>query len=113
MGLNLNNKRFVTVNNKEGLSSNETVFQYYQNGKVITGSYKGGVIVEGLLIGKQIGDNKIQILYQCLTDEGELKAGQSTGLILKNAQDKLELKFEWNWLNGALTGGHSEYIEIE
>nr|WP_299168878.1 hypothetical protein [uncultured Allomuricauda sp.] len=47
------------------------------------------------------------------TDEGELKAGQSTGLILKNAQDKLELKFEWNWLNGALTGGHSESIEIE
>nr|WP_299168876.1 hypothetical protein [uncultured Allomuricauda sp.] len=66
MGLNLNNKRFVTVNNKEGLSSNETVFQYYQNGKVITGSYKGGAIVEGLLIGKQIGDNKIQLLYQCL-----------------------------------------------
>lgn len=110
MGLNLNNKRFITVDNKEGLSSNETVFQYYQNGNTITGSYKGGAIVEGLL---QIRDNKIQLLYQCLTDEGELKAGQSTGLILKNEEGKLELKFEWNWLNGALTGGQSEYIEIE
>ncbi|PWL40498.1 hypothetical protein DKG77_01700 [Flagellimonas aquimarina] len=111
--MNLNNKRFVTLNNRKGLASNETVFQYYQNGKTITGSYKGGAIVEGLIVGKQIGDNKIQLLYQCLTDQGELKAGQSTGIVLKNAENKLELKFEWNWINGTLTAGHSEYIEIE
>lgn len=113
MELNLNNKRFVTRVNKNGLSSNETVFQYYQNGKTITGSYKGGAIAEGNLIGKHIGNNKIELLYQCLTDNGELKSGQSIGIVLKNSEGKFVLKFDWKWLNGALTSGQSEYIEVE
>ncbi len=46
------------------------------------------------------------------TTDGELKAGESRGTISQDASGKLKLKFVWNWLNGDLTGGKSEYIEI-
>lgn len=110
--MNLNNKIFVTKENKNGLSSNETIFHYFQDGNFITGKYKGGSIAEGSIIGKCIEGFKIELLYQCLTTDGELKAGESKGTISKAENGKLKLEFDWNWLNGDLSGGKSEYIEI-
>jgi|SRR6187402_53954 len=109
--MNLDNKKFVTVENKNGLSSSETIFHYFQNGEVITAKYKGGAIQEGFIVGKQIDESRIELVYQCLTKEGELKVGESKGTVLENKDGKLELKFDWNWLNGDLSGGKSEYIE--
>jgi hypothetical protein len=111
--MNLEGKKFVTTENKSGLSSDETIFHYFQSGTTITGKYKGGSILEGLIIGKQTQDSKIELLYQCLTTEGELKAGESRGTISETQNGKLKLQFDWNWLNGDLSGGKSEYIEIE
>lgn len=111
--MNLDNKKFITVENKNGLSSNETIFHYFQNGTVITAKYKGGAIQEGFIVGKQIEEGRIELLFQCLTKEGELKTGESKGIVLENKDGKLELKFDWNWLNGDLSGGKSEYIEID
>ena len=111
--MKLNDKKFVTTENKSGVSSDQTIFHYFQNGTMITGNYKGGSILEGFIIGRQIQASKIELLYQCLTTEGELKAGESTGKISATQSGKLKLEFEWNWLNGDLSGGKSEYIEIE
>ena len=111
--MNLNDKKFVTTENKSGLSSDQTIFHYFQNGTIITGTYKGGSILEGFIIGKQIQGSKIELLYQCLTTEGELKAGESRGKISEMQNGKLKLEFDWNWLNGDLSGGKSEYREIE
>ncbi len=110
--MNLNDKKFATTENKSGLSSEETIFHYFQNGTTITGEYKGGAVREGFIIGKQTGDSKIELLYQCLTTEGELKAGESKGTISETPSGKLKLEFDWNWLNGDLSGGKSEYMEI-
>ena len=111
--MNLNNKKLVAIENDSGLSSGETVFHYFQNGTIITGKYQGGAISEGTLIGKLTMEAKIELLYQCLTTEGELKAGQSEGTITKLTNGKLKLNFDWSWLNGNKTGGKSAYIEID
>ncbi|WP_350286110.1 hypothetical protein [uncultured Croceitalea sp.] len=111
--MNLNNKKFVTLENKSGLSSGETIFHYFQSGTKITGKYEGGSIAEGHIIGKQTQNSEIELLYQCLTVEGELKVGESKGTVSETQSGKLKLKFDWNWLNGDLSGGKSEYIEIE
>ena len=42
--MNLNNKKFVTIENESGLSSDETIFHYSQIGNTIIGKYKGGAI---------------------------------------------------------------------
>ena len=111
--MNLDNKRFIFLENKSGLSSNETVFHYFQDGERITGTYKGGAIAEGFIVGKQTGEHTIELLFQCLTVERELKAGQSKGVVSVNAQGKLQLNFNfnWNWLTGDLSSGVSGYVE--
>jgi len=110
--MNLNNKKFRTFENKEGLSSNETIFHYFQEGNFITAQYQGGAIEKGFILGKQIADNEIELLYQCLTKEGELLAGESKGRISLNEDQKLEIHFDWRWLNGNQSGGKSHYIEM-
>lgn len=108
----LHNKKFRTTENKNGLSSNETIFQYVQQGTTITGTYKGGEITEGFIVGKQVSKNQIELLFQCITNSGDLKAGRSKGIISKNADGILLLNFDWQWLNGDLSGGTSSYIEV-
>ena len=111
--MNLHNKKFVAIANHEGLSSNETIFQYFQNGNTITGNYSGGAIVQGNIIGRQTSENTIELLYHCITTTGELKAGDSYGTIECNKEGKYTITFRWNWLNGNKTGGISKYIEID
>ncbi|AXG69853.1 hypothetical protein KORDIASMS9_02081 [Kordia sp. SMS9] len=109
--MNLHNKKFSTTENKNGLSSTETIFHYFHEGKTITGTYKGGEIKEGFVVGKQISEDRIELLFQCITIHGDLKAGVSTGSISTAADGRLLLNFDWQWLNGDLSGGTSSYIE--
>lgn len=110
--INLDDRKFIAIENNKGLLSNETVFHYKQANEIITGTYKGGAIIEGSIVGKQTSNDTIELLFQCLTDKGELKTGQSQGKISVDQNGKLGLKFDWSWLNGDLSGGKSEYIEV-
>lgn len=110
--MTLHNKKFITTENKHGLSSNKTIFQYFQEGTTITGTYKGGEIREGFVVGKQVTENRIELLFQSITKNGELKAGASKGVISLSDDGKLLLNFDWNWLNGDQSGGTSSYVEL-
>lgn len=111
--MNLNDRKFRTVENKVGVSSGETLFHYSQEGDVITGSYAGGKIHKGLIVGKQLSTNSIHILYQCLTTDGLLMAGESKGILSTNDEGAMEIAFDWQWLNGDRSGGKSHYVEMK
>jgi hypothetical protein len=113
LDLSINNKQFLTTGNESGLSSKETVFNYFENNNVITGTYKGGAITTGQIVGRRLPNNRLELAFQCVTEEGELKSGQSKGVISKNNNGKLTLNFDWFWLNGDTSGGKSFYIEKE
>lgn len=112
--MNLNNKKFVTAENENGLSSDKTVFYYSENEQgIITATYSGGSIVHGNILGKRIEkSNKFELQYHCLTTNNELKTGESKGIITKNKDGRLILKMNWNWLNGDVSSGTSKYVEI-
>jgi hypothetical protein len=111
--LNIDNKKFITIGNQSGLSTEETIFYYYENNDVVTGCYKGGAIIEGQIVGRKLSKNRLELAFQCVTDDGELKSGQSTGTIGRNDEGKITLSFDWNWLNGDLSGGKSFYVEMK
>lgn len=111
--INLNKKKFITTGNESGLSSNETAFHYFQKENVITGKYFGGEIVDGQIVGKRLKNNKLELLFQCLTTTGELKVGQSCGEITLNEKGEIQLSFDWVWLNGDKSGGKSYYLELK
>jgi hypothetical protein len=114
LAVDIDGKRFVTTGNDHGVSGAETVFEYHTGGpdrRRITGSYRGGRIAVGQLVGRVTGADTIELLYQCVTTDGELLAGWSSGRVSRNARGLVELHFVWGWLTGDRSGGESSYIE--
>lgn len=108
----LNNRRFTVADNVHGLSDASTVFHYHVEEDVISGTYQGGRIRMGNQVGRATGPDTIELLYQCLTTEGEMLAGWSRGTVGVDQAGRTTLTFVWGWLSGATGGGESSYVEL-
>ncbi len=86
-----NNKQFSTKKNSSGGQANEeTVFTYQQDGDLVTADYAGGGIRHGKIIAR-LKDDSLDMLYQCLTDDGQLKAGKALAIISFDDTGKMVL----------------------
>jgi hypothetical protein len=107
----LNNKTFTLVKNSEnGLVNSETIFEYSQDGNLVTADYEGGTIRHGKIIARLEVD-QLQMFYQFMTIDGELKAGRAMAALSMTTNDKIRMQLNWQWLTGAFERGISEYIE--
>ena len=108
---NFNNKTFSLLeNSKNGKVNSETVFKYKQEGNLVTANYYGGSIKYGKIIA-HLSNNTLDMLYQCITTENELKAGEAIAEISLTKNKKIKLKLNWKWLGKRNESGISEYIE--
>lgn len=108
---NFNNKTFSLVNNTEnGKVNSETIFKYKQEGNLVTADYYGGTVKYGKIIAL-LNNNSLNMLYQCITTENELKAGKAIAEISLTENKKMKLKLNWEWLKDEDNKGVSEYIE--
>lgn len=108
---NFNNKTFSLLENSEnGKVNADTVFVYEQEGDLVTAEYYGGTIRYGKIIAL-LKDNTLDMLYQCITTDNELKAGKALAQISYHENGKLKLKLNWEWLGEKKDTGISEYIE--
>lgn len=57
-------------------------------------------------------NDKLEMLYQCVTDEGQLKAVKALATVSFTESQKIRLKLNWEWITGEISRGNSEYIEI-
>ena len=106
-----NNKTFSLLENSEnGKVNSETQFKYKQEGDLVSADYSGGTIKFGKIIG-HLNNNKLNMLYQCITTENELKAGKAIAKISLTEHNKIKLKLDWEWLDDSDDKGTSEYIE--
>ncbi len=112
IGERLHNRRFAVANNTQGLSGAGTVFHYQVEGDAIWGTYQGGRIRIGQQVGRVTGEDTIELLFQCVTTQGELLAGWSRGTVGVDAAGCTTLAFVWGWLSGATGGGESSYTEL-
>ena len=112
IGERLHNRRFEVANNTQGLSGAGTVFHYQIDGDGISSTYQGGRIRTGQQVGRVTGPDTIELLFQCLTTEGELLAGWSRGTVGVDDAGRTTLAFGWGWLSGATGGGESSYAEL-
>ena len=108
----LNNRRFTVANNAHGLSGAGTVFHYHVEENAISSTYQGGRIRMGNQVGRATGPNTIELLFHCLTLDGEILAGWSRGTVGVDHAGRTTLSFIWGWLSGATGGGESRYIEL-
>lgn len=112
LGERLHNRRFAVASNTHGLSGSGTVFHYLVDGEAITGTYQGGRIRIGTQVGRVTGADTIELLFQCLTLDGELLSGWSRGTVAVDKSGYTSLSFVWGWLSGAAGGGESNYVEL-
>lgn len=93
-------------------TSSETIFKYEQRGDVLTGTYSGGEIEFGQLIGLIDEDDRINMRYHHITRDGELMTGicRSTPEVLKSG--KLRLYEQWQWTCGDRSKGRSTLEEL-
>lgn len=109
--INFQNKTFSLLENSEkGVSSNQTIFKYQQDGNLVTADYSGGSIRYGKIIA-QLKTNQLHMLYQCLTINDELKAGKAVADITLDKNGKIILHLNWEWLEDKKEKGTSIYIE--
>jgi hypothetical protein len=107
-----NKKTFALVQNTEGGQVNaETAFKYKQKGNLVTADYAGGNVIYGKIIAHLKGDT-LDVLYQCLTTDNQLKAGKAVAKASWTKEGKIHLSLNWEWLNDGKTKGQSEYIEL-
>lgn len=110
--INFNNKTFSLVENSaNGKADSETIFNYRQEGNLVTADYQGGSVRYGKIIAELEGD-KLHMLYQCMTIDNELKAGKAIAEISLNEKGRIKLKLHWEWLGDKKEKGISEYVEI-
>ena len=109
--INFNNKKFSLIENtKNGKADSETVFEYKQEGNLVTANDYGGSIKYGKIIAF-LEKDKLDMMYQCATINNELKAGKAVAKINVTEKGKIKLKLNWEWLNNTNEKGVSEYIE--
>ncbi|WP_338763244.1 n-acetylglutamate synthase [Bernardetia sp. ABR2-2B] len=111
--MNYNNKKFRPVSNTDnGETSSETMFEYKQEGNILTSTYSGGKIIKGHLIGLVDEDGNIDMRYHQVNEKGELMTGicNSRPEILENG--KIRLHETWQWTSGNNSKGNSILEEI-
>jgi hypothetical protein len=113
MSINYNNRNFKPVKSSEnGEVSNDTIFQYKQEGNILTSVYSGGEIIKGHLIGIVDENGNIEMKYHQVNSKGELMTGIcfSKPEILPNG--KIRLFETWQWTSGDKSKGESILEEI-
>ncbi|WP_323756500.1 n-acetylglutamate synthase [Roseivirga sp.] len=111
--MNYNNRKFRSVSNTlNGETSADTIFEYVQEGNILTAQYQGGEIVKGHLIGSVDEQGYIDMRYHQVNRKGQLMTGKchSRPEVLSNG--KIRLHEIWEWTSGDLSKGNSILEEI-
>ena len=111
--MNYDGKRFKVVSSSNnGETSQETVFEYNQNGNVLTSEYSGGSVKIGYLTGLVSEDGIIDMSYHQVNLKDEIMTGicKSTPEVLPNG--KIKLHEHWQWTSGDKSKGNSILEEV-
>lgn len=111
--MNLNNKIFHSVLNTENSEvSEETIFKYFQDGKIIQAEYSNGSIIRGFLIGFVNENNTLEFSYQHINRENKIRVGECSSISKINTQGKIVFYETWKWTNGDCSSGTSVIEEV-
>jgi len=111
--MNYDNKKFKAVSNTDnGETSEETIFQYQQEGNILTATYDGGQIISGHLIGLVSDKGEIDMRYHQVNSKGELMTGICSSSPEILADGRIRLHEKWRWTSGDQSSGESIIEEV-
>lgn len=111
--MDYNNRKFRPIlNSLNGETSKETIFEYKQNGNILTSEYRGGNIILGHLIGLVGKEGNIEMRYHQINAKGELMTGICFSKPELTQNNKLRLHESWTWTSGDQSSGTSVLEEV-
>ena len=114
MQVNYNNKKFKPIKSSEnGETSEETIFEYKQDGNILTSEYQGGQIVKGHLIGLVDEEGNIEVRYHQINIKGELMTGICFSKPKVLEDGRIHLYETWEWTSGDKSRGESILVEMD
>ena len=106
--INYDGRCFRAVENTEnGEVSDETLFDYRQEGSVVWATYRGGAIRFGTLLAEVDAQGQLDMRYQHLNTDGTWKTGICTSLPEVLPDGRLRLYERWRWTCGDASEGTS------
>jgi hypothetical protein len=113
MRINYHGRTFTAVSNSpNGQINGDTIFQYDQQGSLLTAFYRGGMIHEGHILGKVNEDSSLYFTYHHLDVDGHLKSGYCTSVPEVLPDGRIRLFETWEWRHGGEGKGTSVVEEI-
>lgn len=106
-------RRFRSVENSgTGEVGPETVFEYRQDGEVVSATYGGGGVRSGVLIATADEEGSLDARYAHVNVSGELMTGECRSTPEALADGRIRLHEEWRWTSGDGSSGRSVVEEI-
>jgi molybdopterin synthase catalytic subunit len=110
----LHNRRMrPSMNTINGEVNEDTLFEYFQNGDVIWGTYSGGTITQGVLLGRMARNGDINFQYLQLNTNNELNTGKSHSATEFLNDGRIILYEDWEWTGNKSGGGRSVIEEVK
>lgn len=111
--INFHNRIFRSISNSAtGEVDDLTIFKYQQKENIILGTYSGGRIASGQLIGILSDEQTIEMRYHHINDQGEFKTGKCTSTPEIMPNNKIRLHEQWQWTCDDQSSGQSIIEEI-
>lgn len=111
--INYNGRNFVSIENTEnGEVSSQTFFKYKQEGHIISATYSGGEIVQGILIGIVKEDGSLEFRYNHVNRKDEIRGGKCVSTPKIMPDGRIKLYENWKWLDAEATEGSSIIEEV-
>ena len=102
-----------TINTSNGEVSEDTIFEYRQNGAIVWATFSGGPVAMGVLIGKMVDNGDIEFYHQQIDLQGKLSTGKSKSSTEFQKDGRLVLYENWEWTGGRKGTGTAIIAEIE
>lgn len=88
----------------------DTLFRYEQRDDVLMGTYSGGEVDYGSLVGKVHADGSLIFLYHHVTKSGLLRSGRCKSKPEILTGGKIRLHETWQWTSGLGSGGRGTSV---
>lgn len=112
-GISLDGLIFIGVENYERNDFNREIkFRYFQEGILVWGTYQGGEIFHGTIVGTQLQNNEFDLIWQHVTINGELRAGTCISTAKKMKDGRIRLAEQWRYTIGCTGEGNSAVVEV-
>lgn len=101
------------MNSANGQINEDTLFEYFQDGDTVWGTYAGGEVVRGVLIGQMNANRDIRFHYLQIDKQGQYHQGTSKSSSEFLNDGRIVLYEDWEWTGNKKGSGSSIIEEVK